>query len=98
VTRRLGSDSWLDGSLPGPWVADAACATQPVDLWSDPDERRGRPPKYRRYPDPHAEAKAVCRQCPVIADCLAHGIAHDEPGIWGGLSRQQRHQLRSNPA
>ena len=43
------------------------------------------------------EAKRVCRQCPVQAECLRYALDHDERwGIWGGLSERERNRLRRN--
>lgn len=36
-----------------------------------------------------------CKGCPVIDPCRSYAIAHDEFGIWGGTSRNQR--LKLNP-
>ena len=42
-----------------------------------------------------AEAKTVCAQCPVRAECLAWAMAHGEDyGVWGGLSEDERRTLR----
>jgi len=41
------------------------------------------------------QAKAICRACPSIDDCLAHALStpvHD--GIWGGLSEKERASIR----
>ena len=41
-----------------------------------------------------AQAKAVCRTCPAIAECLAHALRVREPyGIWGGQSEDERAAL-----
>lgn len=48
------------------------------------------------------EAKAICSICVVRSQCLAHAMKHQEFGIWGGLTanerrkkkRQERSQLR----
>jgi WhiB family redox-sensing transcriptional regulator len=41
------------------------------------------------------QAKQVCRNCPVRAECLAYALAHDERfGVWGGLSERERRALR----
>lgn len=38
-----------------------------------------------------AEAKAVCRRCPVLDECRAWALANREPyGVWGGLSEDER--------
>lgn len=42
------------------------------------------------------EAKAVCRRCPVMADCLEWAIEkRQDDGVWGGLSEDER---RAHPA
>lgn len=41
------------------------------------------------------EAKAVCRRCPVIDECLAWAIeAGQDSGVWGGLSEDERRALK----
>ncbi len=42
-----------------------------------------------------AAAKAICRGCPVIADCLdyAQTAPVERFGVWGGLSRRERRDL-----
>ena len=41
------------------------------------------------------EAKAVCRhRCPVIDTCLQWALENRENGVWGGLSEDERQQLR----
>jgi WhiB family redox-sensing transcriptional regulator len=37
------------------------------------------------------QAKAVCRRCPVTAQCLAYGGTY--PGIYGGLTDRERRNL-----
>lgn len=42
-----------------------------------------------------ARAKAVCADCPVLAECRAYALREAEPeGIWGGLTVQERRGLR----
>lgn len=42
-----------------------------------------------------AEAKAVCRRCPVIEVCLALALEGSEPaGVWGGLTAAERRALK----
>jgi WhiB family transcriptional regulator, redox-sensing transcriptional regulator len=39
-------------------------------------------------------AKAICRTCPVAAECLEYAISSREPhGVWGGLNEVERRQL-----
>jgi len=38
-----------------------------------------------------AQAKAICRACPAIQQCLDHALKVREPhGIWGGMSEDER--------
>jgi WhiB family redox-sensing transcriptional regulator len=40
-------------------------------------------------------AKAVCRVCPVAADCLDWALeTSQDAGIWGGLDEEERRRLR----
>jgi WhiB family redox-sensing transcriptional regulator len=37
------------------------------------------------------KAKAVCRSCPVINECLAHALRTPEYyGVWGGMTADER--------
>ncbi len=69
-----------------PWVEQAACATVDPDLFF-PENGGSSPGQVRA-------AKAVCRRCPVTAECLAYALANDEVfGIFGGLSVRERQRL-----
>jgi hypothetical protein len=41
-----------------------------------------------------AQAKSVCRECPLRAPCLLEGLSHDF-GIFGGLTARERLRLRA---
>ena len=42
------------------------------------------------------EAKAMCRECPVIRQCLQHALdAGEVHGIWGGASPKERRLMMS---
>ncbi|OZC68348.1 hypothetical protein CH251_20795 [Rhodococcus sp. 06-462-5] len=82
----------LDVQLPPPiagvweWQLRAQCRTMPISMFFPDRGLRG--PTLRRI---EAEAKAICRQCPVLESCLAHAEQCDEPyGIWGGLTERER--------
>lgn len=40
------------------------------------------------------QAKAICKQCPLINDCLAYALQYDEQGIWGGTTERERSRIR----
>lgn len=40
------------------------------------------------------QAKAICKQCPLINDCLAYALQYDEQGIWGGTNERERSRIR----
>ena len=49
--------------------------------------------------DQIAEAKAVCHRCEVIEPCLKWAIeSHQDDGVWGGLSADERHDLNRRTA
>lgn len=68
---------------PEPWTHHALCAQVGGDEWF-PDQGQSS----------HA-AKAVCRRCPVIAQCLEYALRNDERhGIFGGLSERERRAMK----
>lgn len=68
------------------WVDEAACLEGDPDMW---------------FPAPSDEAtieaaQTVCRACPVITICLDYAIPQPGlEGIWGGLTPDQRQQVRT---
>ena len=50
------------------------------------------------FPEPGSsvrEAKRICQLCDMRAACLEYAMEHDERfGVWGGLSEQERLDLR----
>lgn len=40
------------------------------------------------------EAKKICASCVVRQQCLAHAMKHDEYGVWGGLTANERRKAR----
>jgi len=41
-----------------------------------------------------ARAKAICNDCPVERECGEYAIINENFGIWGGLSEEERHDIR----
>lgn len=70
--------------LRGPaWRADALCKEYPDLAWFGKTERSSK------------AAKAVCSDCLVREECLAYAMSDPTlEGIWGGLTRRERGQLR----
>ncbi len=70
------------------WQQDAACRGTDGTYFFPP-ERERETARFKRV----ARAKAVCMQCPVIADCRAYALQVGEPfGVWGGLCEEERDQ------
>lgn len=64
------------------WQVSALCAQTDPDEWF---QEKGGSTKT---------AKAICKICPVRAECLEYAITHDERfGVWGGLSERERRPL-----
>ncbi|MCW6003848.1 WhiB family transcriptional regulator [Micromonospora sp. CPCC 205371] len=40
-----------------------------------------------------ADADALCQACVARVECLAWALEHDEFGVWGGTTRQQREAM-----
>ncbi len=81
--------------LPGPnadlwdWQLQGACRSEDPSLFFHPEGERGAARRNRE-----AAAKAVCAQCPVVTQCVAHALAVREPyGVWGGLSEDDREEI-----
>lgn len=68
------------------WAAQGQCAGQDPDaLFVQGKEQR--------------LAKAMCKGCPVVAECLADALDNRTPfGVWGGMTeRERRALLRARP-
>jgi WhiB family redox-sensing transcriptional regulator len=69
---------------PEPWVADAACAEVPPDIF---------------FPETSSTltgvAQRICAVCTVADECLGFALRNNEEfGVWGGLSAQELKRLR----
>ncbi|MBR2673033.1 MAG: WhiB family transcriptional regulator [Aeriscardovia sp.] len=70
------------------WRAQAACRDKDPELFF-PVGNTGAALKQIE------EAKAVCRTCPVIDQCLKWALdTNQDSGIWGGLTEDERRALK----
>lgn len=64
------------------WVSRASCRS------ADPEDLFVRGAAQKKV------AAAICRHCPVAAECLAEALDnHMEFGVWGGMTERQRRAL-----
>lgn len=70
------------------WRDDGACLSEPVSLFF-PDGEKGRNAVQAE------QAKAVCARCPVLYECLKAALDGNEYGIWGGMTEQERRNLKN---
>lgn len=55
------------------------------------------PELFHPFPETPAgvrEAKAACGGCPWRRPCLAWALTHEEVGVWGGTTTNERTELR----
>src|SRR3954462_13443264 len=46
-----------------------------------------------------AEAKSVCRRCPVVSECLTWALeSGQDAGVWGGMREDERRALKRRNA
>jgi WhiB family redox-sensing transcriptional regulator len=70
------------------WRDEAACLDYDPELWFP----AGQTGAWSAQAD---EAKAICRDCPVRAQCLSWALAtRQNHGIWGGMDETERKSLR----
>ena len=79
----------LPTGLDNAWMRRAACLDHEPEVFFPPG------PSALEH---MAEARAVCRTCPVVTDCLRVALADPTlVGVWGGTSEAQRAALRRTP-
>ncbi|WP_248240676.1 WhiB family transcriptional regulator [Microbacterium kunmingense] len=80
---------WASGGFvsPEPWTQDALCSQV------DPE------PFFPEKGGSTKEAKSICADCEVVAECLEYALRNDERfGIWGGKSERERRALKRKGA
>ncbi|MGH2828849.1 MAG: WhiB family transcriptional regulator [Actinomycetota bacterium] len=77
------------------WQTLARCRGADATLFFSPAAVESKDEKDAR----EAKAKAICRECPVRADCLDFALYTREPyGIWGGMNETERRRLMARRA
>ena len=72
------------------WQLRAACRGPDASLFFPPSHFERKDEKDER----EAQAKLICRTCPVKRECLDYALRIREPhGIWGGLNESERKLL-----
>ena len=102
-----GPDTWAGGDWTNDEVlrGEQADATGVLVLLRDDEELGWQDRALCAQTDPEAffpekggstrEAKRICVECEVRAECLEYALLNDERfGIWGGLSERERRRLR----
>jgi WhiB family transcriptional regulator, redox-sensing transcriptional regulator len=77
----------------GAWIQQGACTTSPPELFF-PASPVGHTRASRRQID---DARAVCRQCPVIEACRNWAMANpllSQHGVWAGTTEDERRAAR----
>jgi WhiB family transcriptional regulator, redox-sensing transcriptional regulator len=75
------------------WQRDAACRGMDSTLFFHPPNERD-----TARSDRADRAKAICRSCPVITECLDHALrVRESYGVWGGHTEDERARLLGGP-
>lgn len=66
------------------WMHAGLCRTEQPDLF------------FPVHTNQYAATLAVqvCKNCPVLAECLAFSLGADVDGVWGGTTARERDRLR----
>jgi len=77
--------------LGGPaWQGYAACDEEHSELFYAPNYFETQGAKKAR----EAQAKLICRGCPVLDGCREYALdTVEEHGVWGGLNERERRRL-----
>ena len=79
------------------WKRHAACRGHDPEMWFPAREHDRRIRATTRQAT--RAAQAICRGCPVQADCLHHALITDTRyGIWGGATESDRARLTGRRA
>lgn len=80
----MAGAEWTGGRA-ADWRDDALCREigPADDMW------------FPERGESNAEARRICRLCPVTGECLDFALDHDIGfGVWGNTSEKQRRRIR----
>jgi hypothetical protein len=43
-----------------------------------------------------AKARATCSTCPLLESCGTYALKHENFGVWGGMTAEERYEIRGN--
>jgi WhiB family transcriptional regulator, redox-sensing transcriptional regulator len=69
------------------WMVQGACRGEDPGLFSPVSESGSSQRQTER-------ARAICRRCPVVADCLGYAMDTGQEGIWGATTDGERRAMR----
>lgn len=73
------------------WMAKAACANYPMSWWF--------PGPGQHNKELATTAKQICRNCPVVNDCLEYALSWGPrhcQGIWGMTTERERRRIHNS--
>lgn len=73
------------------WMRYAVCRDEDPELFHPLGDAGHRAPSAQKQED---DAKAVCRRCPVVTQCLEFALDHVPDGIAAGLNEAERREIR----
>jgi WhiB family transcriptional regulator, redox-sensing transcriptional regulator len=91
MTRTFHHRDSMPPYKPLTWFEEAACTSADPDAWW--------PTKGGAASGTVANAKRICRGCPVRTPCLKYALdTGQKDGIWGGLTVRERRKLKREAA
>lgn len=64
---------------------EAACFGAPTNLFYKVEENR----KMNEWIDVGI-LRSICGSCPIYKQCLSYALEHEQYGVWGGMTSQER--------
>ena len=64
---------------------EAACYGAPTNLFYKVEENR----KMNEWIDVGI-LRSICGSCPIYKHCLAYALRHEDYGVWGGMTTNER--------